>query len=446
MARPRHGSKPNCRVQQAKGFFHRNPSGLVLALLVENMPEVFTYPERLLEADAIAALPQLVARHGLGARLLLVCDDATWVAAGEACVATLGAHHVQVHSLGRAVKASLAHAEAVAAEAHAMQATGLVAVGSGTLNDITKYAAYLAELPYLVVATAASMNGYSSANASLEVQNHKQSFAARSPKAVLADTRVIAHAPKRLTRAGIGDTLCRSTVAADRYLSHVVFGTPFERAIFDRLRAHEPWLLANAALTKESSLPFAKTLMQALLDAGDAMTEAGSSAVASQGEHMIAHTLEQLYGGELRDILHGELVAVTTVTMAHLQHKMLLGQLSLRHLPREHDVFYRFFGREAGSKMIEAYARKIIPEDQADAMNAKFQRDWPEFKAELLGLMVPANGIERMFMEVGLATKPDGLGLMPDRYNAAMSYAYLTRERFTFLDLAAMNARRASGL
>ncbi len=287
------------------------------------------------------------------------------------------------------------------------------------------------------------MNGYSSATASLLDGHVKHSYVCRQPYAVVADLQVIAAAPRRLARAGVGDTLCRSTVAADRYISHVVLGTPFEREIFDQLRVHETWLIQNMALLRDGSMEYMRHLMHALLDAGDAMTFTQSSVVASQGEHMIAHTLEMMYGKELREALHGEMIAVTTTTMAHLQHKMLLGQPTLRHHPREEAHFARLFGKQAASELAPRYAKKVLPEADLVAREAQFQQHWPDIKAELLGMIVPANGIERAFKEAGLTTTAQGLGLMEERYLSAQAYAYMTRERFTFLDLAAMNARRA---
>lgn len=400
--------------------------------------------ERVVEADALNAVADIVRRHQLGSRLLLVCDDTTWVAAGQPLQELLaGSFTTFAHSLGRNPGARLEHIQPILETASAHAIDGLIAVGSGTVNDVTKYAAYKLGRDYISVATAASMNGYSSATASLEEQHVKHSFVARPPKAVVADLRVVAAAPRRLARAGLGDTLCRSTVAADRYISHVVMGTPFERAIFDKLRRHEPWLLTNIQLLKEGSMEYMHYLMHALLDAGDAMTEVASSVVASQGEHMIAHTLEMLYGRELRESLHGEMIAVTTTAMAHLQHKILLSQPALRHHTREEAHFTRFFGSSTGKTLAKRYANKLLPADQVDAMNARFQHDWPEIKAELLAMVVPANGIERAYKEAGLATTPQGIGLMQERFNSALTYAYMTRERFTFLDLAAMNARRA---
>lgn len=400
--------------------------------------------ERIVEADALQAVPELLARFGFGRNILLVCDDTTWVAAGQKLPPILnGEYQVTPHSLGRSPQPTLQHVEPILSIINQQSIDGIIAVGSGTINDITKYAAYQFGRPYLCVATAASMNGYSSATASLLDGNVKHSYVCRPPAAVVADLRVIAAAPRRLARAGVGDTLCRSTVAADRFISHVVLGTPFERDIFDQLRVHETWLIQNMALLRDGAIEYMRQLMHALLDTGDAMTATQSSAIASQGEHMIAHTLEMMYGKELRETLHGEMIAVTTATMAHIQHKMLLSQPCLRHHVRDESHFSRLFGRTAGPELAQRYAKKILPEAEVAAMDARFQRDWPEIKSELLSMIVPANGIERAFKEAGLATSAQALGLIPERYQSAQVYAYMTRDRFTFLDMAAMNARRA---
>src|SRR5262249_12219852 len=161
--------------------------------------------------------------------------------------------------------------------------------------------------PYIALPTAASMNGYTSATASIEEDGFKQSRQARPPKAVIVDMDVIAAAPKRLSRAGLGDALARSTVEADCRLSHHLLGTPYPKEAFDCLRDHESGLIAGAARLTEGDPGYLRLLVNALLDAGDWMAATGSSAVASQAEHMIAHTAEMLYDGELQKAFHGEM-------------------------------------------------------------------------------------------------------------------------------------------
>ena len=399
-------------------------------------------PIRILGAGATAGIADAVAKHLNAKRIFLLCDDNTWSAAGEQVQTLLANHYaVTVQSLGRQVRPSLSAASAVAEQI--VDSDAVIAVGSGTINDIAKYAAAQAGKPYAVVATAATMNGYTSANASLEKDGHKQSFAARAPVFVLGDTTILNNAPKRLMHAGLGDTLCRTTVEADMLLSHHLLGTPYPRELFDKLRHHEPVLLAGSMNAPQGDTAFITTLFNALLDAGDAMTSYGSSAPASQGEHMIAHTLELKYGSELHGAMHGELIALTSITMSQFQHRALLSTPTLRALPYSSDNFERLFGRKHAAALCDAYKRKCLTVRQADEANTRLAGNWPDIWQEISQIMLPTTTLERAFIHSGIKTKPQQLGLDEERYRFATSYAHLTRDRFTFLDLAAMGAQRA---
>lgn len=425
--------KHRCKIP-SRTAFSSSSEMLTAKLPVENM----TISQRIIGPNATASFT-VAQRHLPGNRLLMVCDDNTWAAAGEKIRTLLPS---TVHNLGRHPHATLALAETLAEEAQNYD--GLIAVGSGTVNDLTKYAAAKAQKPYIVVATAASMNGYSSANASLEENGIKRSFPAAPPRAIIADTTIIAAAPRRLMRAGLGDTLCRSTVETDMLLSHWLLETPYPRTLFDVLRRHEAALMADAHHAREGDTAFAAQLMEALLDAGDAMNTHGSSAVASQGEHMIAHTVDMMFGAELRDLLHGEMIALTTQTMSHLQHKMLLSQPHVKPMPREHAQFLLQFGKRASRGLEEYYNKKLLTTERAEHVNARIAKHWPEIKTSLTEIMLPTNQLELAFMHSGLALKPEEIGLSEERYRFACTYAYLTRDRFTFLDLAAMNDKRVS--
>jgi glycerol-1-phosphate dehydrogenase [NAD(P)+] len=61
-----------------------------------------------------------------------------------------------------------------------------VAVGSGTINDLTKLASQRTGRRHMVVATAASMDGYASFGAPITRDGFKQTFPCRAPLAILA--------------------------------------------------------------------------------------------------------------------------------------------------------------------------------------------------------------------------------------------------------------------
>jgi glycerol-1-phosphate dehydrogenase [NAD(P)+] len=413
---------------------------LIASLPVENM---HTKSQRKIGRGVLSAVGESVRSVLPGAkRLLLVGDDATLDAAGRAVAAALEADFtVTVHSLGAKVKARVNTAEMLAemGSGHDL----FLAVGSGTINDLVKYAAALRNLPYCAVMTATSMNGYSAANASLEdASTAKRSYPAAPPVLVIADLEVLAAAPGRLTRAGIGDTLCRSVVEADMIISHHVIGTPYPKAFFDRARLHEPILLTGTIHMQQIEEPFLQTLVTALLDSGDAMTEFGSSAPASQGEHMIVHTLEMKYGSELTGLFHGELVSVASVTLANLQQRILLSLPTLRPMPYTIEQFQRNFGKARAEALYALYNHKLMGAEQARDTQARLHQQWPAIKEELSTRMLSAATLERALIHSGLPTQPQVLNIAEERYRFACSYAHLTRERFTFLDLAAMGTKR----
>ena len=126
-----------------------------------------------------------------------------------------------------------------------------IAVGSGTINDLVKYAAYLANKPYIIFATAPSMNGYYSENASLISNNLKQSFKAKIALAGYFDLHILANAPLRLIQSGVGDSICSTIARADWLLSHYVTGSSYEELPFDLTYKLEDSLYKQVNLLKK---------------------------------------------------------------------------------------------------------------------------------------------------------------------------------------------------
>ncbi|MEI6730671.1 MAG: iron-containing alcohol dehydrogenase, partial [Pseudomonadota bacterium] len=122
-----------------------------------------------------------------------------------------------------------------------------VAVGSGSISDLVKYASHLAKKPYVMIPTAPSMNGYFSITASLIEACKKESYKAHLPIALFADLEIIAAAPTRLIRSGVGDSICRSTAQADWLLSHYLLGTFYNPEPFALVQKQESYIFSHAA-------------------------------------------------------------------------------------------------------------------------------------------------------------------------------------------------------
>ena len=182
----------------------------------------------------------------------------------------------------------------------------IIAVGSGTINDLCKYVSAQQKIPYAVFATAPSMNGYTSANAAITVNGLKKSLPAQSARGAFFDLEILSASPKKMIQAGLGDSMCRSTAQADWQLSHLFLDTAYRETPFLLLTEDEETLLQNASALIRNDIASMDHLVRTLILSGFGMTLCGGSYPASQGEHLISHYAEMMSPLDQPQALHGE--------------------------------------------------------------------------------------------------------------------------------------------
>ena len=317
-------------------------------------------------------------------------------------------------------------------------ADALLAVGSGTINDLCKYAAFLDQKPYAVFGTAPSMNGYTSPTAAITVHGHKKSLPAGAAAAVFLDLDILARAPARLIRAGLGDSLCRSTAQADWLLAHLLRDEPYREAPFALLREDEGPLFAASAALMQGDLAAMRLLARTLILSGFGMAICGSSMPGSQGEHLISHYADMMGQPDWPVSFHGEQIGVTTLTMARLQEKMLAAPPPrLRaSAPTETTIRTRF-GAELGASCWTEFAKKRLSSAAADALTQRAAAHWPDIRRCIAAISRPARELEDVLRRSGAPLTPDALGWPPAFYDEAVAHAREIRNRWTCLDLAA---------
>jgi glycerol-1-phosphate dehydrogenase [NAD(P)+] len=381
------------------------------------------------EADLLASLD-------LGRHLAVISDPATHVVLGS---------RVERALAGRAKVASIQ----LDAQPHADLATvnrlrdacaasdALVAVGSGTVNDLAKYAAALDHKPYVVFATAPSMNGYTSVNAAITVDGHKQTLAAAAARGVFVDLEIFAAAPARLIRAGIGDSICRSTAQCDWQASHALRGTPYREAPFALLAPDEPaWLMAPEALF-QGDLEVMEALARTLLLSGLGMTLCHGSYPASQGEHLVSHYVDMFAPAPRPPYLHGEQVAVATLAMARLQERMLDSPPPTLHSTTEtEESLVARFGREIGESCWRGFQSKVLTEATAAALTERARACWPNLRTAFEQFALPSGRIAEVLRRAGAPATPEGIGVTAEFFARAVHEARFLRDRYTYLDLA----------
>lgn len=191
----------------------------------------------------------------------------------------------------------------------------LIAAGGGRSIDIAKLASMRLDVPFLSVPTAASHDGICSAQAALTLNGEATSVSARTPSAIVADTKIISRAPPRLMAAGCGDVISNYTALLDWQLAKRLRNEEYSEyaAALSGMTAR---MIVELAPTLRPGLEdSAKTVIKALISSGVAMSIAGSSRPASGSEHKFAHAMNRIAPGKA---LHGELCGLGTIVMMYL--------------------------------------------------------------------------------------------------------------------------------
>lgn len=260
-------------------------------------------------------------------QILLVADDHTYAAAGEQLMGVLEAAGVKTRVV---LIQPDAQGDVVADEIELVQllleirpdeTDALLAVGSGTIHDIVRFAAHKTGKPFVSVPTAPSVDGFTSAGAPLIVRGVKKTVPAVPPVAIFADLDILMAAPQRLVAAGFGDMLGKYTSLFDWKFSHLTAGEPYDEqaaAITERaLRSCVSHAEAIGARTEEGI----RALMTALIESGIAMLLFGQSHPASGAEHHLSHYWEMEYLRQgRRALLHGAKVGVACAEIARVYH------------------------------------------------------------------------------------------------------------------------------
>ena len=295
--------------------------------------------------------------------------------------------------------------------ARARRADALIAVGSGTINDLCKYAAAQDGKPYVVFATAPSMNGYTSMNAAITVDGHKKSLPAATPLGVFIDLEVLAAAPARMIRAGLGDSLCRPTAQADWLLSHHLVGTPYRSAPFALLADDESTLFdAPEALAARRSRRDARARAHARAVRPRHDASATAAIPRARASISSATTSTCTRRRTVPHYFHGEQVAVTTLTMARIQEEMLAaGPPRLQPSPMTEAELQHRLGPELGASCWKEFLPKRLTPETAPALAKRVGDDVERALHEAIrATSIPAERLASIMQARGRPDDPCG--------------------------------------
>ena len=280
--------------------------------------------DMIIESGAIERLPEIM--NGMYAKyknVAMICDENTYEVAGK-----------RVEELLPSVKKVVLNPDNLHADEHGVEAAKvqldtlgdvdfMIAVGSGTIHDITRYHAYDMKIDFLSIPTAASVDGFVSTMAAMTWHGMKKTFTAVSPIFVLADTDIFAKAPSRLTASGVGDLMGKYTALCDWRIGTAVTGEYISWPIVNWEYEILKDLVDNLDGLKREDTAAYENLMYGLLLSGLAMQIITYSRPASGCEHHCSHLWEEAAINEPIDFYHGEKVGVGLVICSAAYKKAL---------------------------------------------------------------------------------------------------------------------------
>ena len=192
----------------------------------------------------------------------------------------------------------------------------LIAIGSGTINDLVKRAAYETGTPYLCFGTAASMDGYCSSGAALSKNGRKQTMECPAPRVVLADTDILKKAPASASAAGYGDLASKLTAGADWIIADFTGDDPIDEQVWNIVQPNlNRWLADPDDLAE---------VFEGLNVSGLAMQVLGRSRAASGAEHLLSHIWEMSghLGADGNPVSHGFQVSIGILCVTALMQEV----------------------------------------------------------------------------------------------------------------------------
>lgn len=332
---------------------------------------------------------------------------------------------LQVVLPAQGLRTTLEHGEALLRQLNGIQV--IVAVGSGTVMDICRYCAWKMDIPLVVCATVASMDGFCANVLSILVDGQKKSLTTIAPSLVLADLDIISKAPIRLSAAGVCDILAKYTSLADWRISHLVSGEYYCSKIANLAEQAAQAVMNSCEGLLQGDLDAYEKMTYAQMLSGAAMQLIGTSRPASGAEHLVAHLLEMEPPGFPPDrLMHGEAVGIGTILIARKYHQLETCTPTAKpYTPLDEYQVRAQFGPLADG---------ILAENENDVL-ASFDPQsivdhWQEIR-DIIATIPSEETYTALYQKLGAPTSLADAGLDPDQWETILAMSAAVRNRLT---------------
>lgn len=389
--------------------------------------------------DAAVQMKEYIARRGFKNPVIL-CDENTKVFANALTGITTTVLTVDGHAHATEIYSAQAIEFVKKANADV-----LIACGSGSLHDITRYAAYDVKVPFISYPTAASVDGFVSGVAAMTWYGQKLTFESAPPIAVFAVPDVFCTAPVRLTASGVGDVIGKYTSLFDWKVAEILTGEylcpgicGLEYEAIDAVRA------AIKNRSPETEREYTVKVMEALLLSGLAMQLTGNSRPASGAEHHMSHLWEMHCINKDSDALHGEKVGVGLLYVLREYHEYLknIDADGIRNIDLA-KVFDRAYIEKAYGSLTDVTLKENLPKGKSSLADIRVTDETVPAILEAAKTLPSAEEAEELLRSAGAPVSNAEIALPDDDAFIAktLEYAPYVRNRLTLLKVIKASQR-----
>lgn len=309
----------------------------------------------------------------------------------------------------------------------------IVGIGSGVIQDLCKYVSLVQNIPYIIVATAPSMDGYASSGAAMILRGMKETVKAGLPLAIVADTKVLKDAPMEMIRAGYGDIIGKYSALNDWRLSHIVNDEYLCDYIYNTTYDMIEKTKKTATGLTQRDENSVKTLMEALIVVGIMMSFLGNSRPASGSEHHLSHFFE--ITGIVKNqpyLAHGIDVAYSTVVTAKIRREILQKPFPKAQYIEPREEYLSNIKKHYGTVAQGCIdLQKRLGTYERDRISIYLENE-EKIKQVLKDMPAPEE-IEEMLNRVGLYSKEYYDLYGKEKIEGAIKYAKDLKDRYTVL-------------
>lgn len=397
-----------------------------------------------IDKDAVKRLPTHIKNLGYK-KVFLIADKNTWKAAGQYAAEELNKAEVYFETLVLDYDELVPDENVInqIEEAFSNEIDLLLAVGSGTINDLAKYVSFTKNVDYIIFASAPSMDGFLSVGAALMLNHVKTTINTKGPVAVIGDIEILSAAPMNMITAGLGDTLGKYTCLLDWKLANIINGEYYCDEVVNMVCKALETVMEQKDKIEERNPDAIKAVMDALVLTGMAMSFVGNSRPASGCEHHLSHYWEMKFIMEgKKPILHGTKVGVGMIVALKLYHMITEEEIDFdAAMERIHD-------KEAWIKKINACyddaAEGIInleekcQKNDTEARNKrilKIRNQWTEICRIIKESLPDTELMEKLMKSLHAPIRPEEIGISFSLVEEGIQIAKEVRDRYTLLQL-----------